>query len=264
MAKPKQRLARMHHFIDEAGDLSLFNRRKQVVLGTEGVSNYFMVGVAYVPEPTAVQSGLEQLRAEVLADPFLNRVPSLDPARFKTAVCFHAKDDIPEVRHRVFRLLASMPIKIFAAIRTKRVLVEQARALYRYGSKISENDIYDDLLSRLLQNRLHLAETNEIVIARRGTKDRKQAITVAIERAQHNFQHRWGERAFGAPEISTLQPSESAGLQAVDYFLWALQRVYERGDDRFFAPLAPHYSIVMDLDDTRRRGYGEWYTAANR
>ena len=39
----------MHHFVDEAGDLSLFNRRKQIVLGREGVSNYFVVGVAYIP-----------------------------------------------------------------------------------------------------------------------------------------------------------------------------------------------------------------------
>lgn len=253
----------MHHFIDEAGDLSLFSRRKQVVLGTEGVSNYFMVGVAHVPDPIALESALTELRAELLADPFLNRVPSLDPARRKTAVCFHAKDDLPEVRHRVFRLLATFPIKIFVAVRTKRVLIEQAHALHRYGRKMSENDIYDDLLARLLQNRLHLANANSIVLARRGTKDRKRAFTEAIERAQSNFQRRWGEREFGLSEIATLHPSESAGLQAVDYFLWALQRVYERQDDRFFAPLVAHYGIVMDLDDTRRRRYGEWYTSAN-
>jgi hypothetical protein len=35
MPKPKQRLPRLHHFIDEAGDLSLFNKRKQVVLTLE-------------------------------------------------------------------------------------------------------------------------------------------------------------------------------------------------------------------------------------
>jgi hypothetical protein len=253
----------MHHFIDEAGDLSLFNRKKQVVLGTEGVSNYFMVGVAHVPDPEALEAAFDELRAELLRDPFLNRVPSMDPARRKTATSFHAKDDIPEVRYRIFHLLAQLPIKIFAAIRTKRVLVEQARALYRYGRKISENDIYDDLLARLLENRLHLADANTIVLARRGTKDRKRAFADAVQRAQSNFQRRWGDRQFGRSEIAALHPSESAGLQAVDYFLWALQRMYERHDDRFFAPLVPHYGIVMDLDDTRRRRYGEWYTAAN-
>ena len=253
----------MHHFIDEAGDLSLFNRRKQVVLGTEGVSNYFMVGVAHVPDPDGLTAALDELRAELLRDPFLNRVPSMDPLRRKTATSFHAKDDIPEVRHRVFRLLEQLPIKVFAAVRTKLVLVEQARAMYRYGQKISENDIYDDLLARLLQNRLHLADANQIVLARRGTKDRKRAFAEAVGRAQRNFQRRWGARDFGASDIATLHPSESAGLQAIDYFLWALQRMYERQDDRYFRPLASHYSIVMDLDDTRRRRYGEWYTASN-
>ncbi|MGH9421525.1 MAG: DUF3800 domain-containing protein, partial [Thermoanaerobaculia bacterium] len=53
------------------------------------------------------------------------------------------------------------------------------------------------------------------------------------------------------------------GLQAIDYFLWALQRFYERREDRYFAPLAAHYRVVMDLDDTRRKAYGEWYTDSN-
>jgi hypothetical protein len=80
----------MHHFIDEAGDLSLFNKRKQVVVGTEGVSNYFMVGAAFVPAPEALNEKLTLLRQAILADPLLNRIPSLDPTRKKTAIAFHA------------------------------------------------------------------------------------------------------------------------------------------------------------------------------
>jgi hypothetical protein len=44
------------------------------------------------------------------------------------------------------------------------------------GSKTTENDLYDDLLKRLLRDRLHLGETNELVIAKRGTKNRTAAI----------------------------------------------------------------------------------------
>jgi hypothetical protein len=49
----------------------------------------------------------------------------------------------------------------------------------------------------------------------------------------------------------------------VDYFLWALQRLYERREERFFLLLAPQYRLVMDLDDNRRRPYGEWYSDYN-
>jgi Protein of unknown function (DUF3800) len=253
----------MYHFIDEAGDLSLFNKRKQVVLGTEGVSNYFMVGAAFVPEPEALNQQLTLLRQDILADPLLNRIPSLDVARKKTAIAFHAKDDAPEVRYKVFSLLAHSDVQMFVAVRTKRALVDEAQLLFRRGVRLTENEIYDDLISRLLRNRLHLAESNAIIVARRGTRDRKEALTAAISRAEMNFAAKWGARNFGPCEIVTAHPHESAGLQAADYFLWSLQRLYERREDRYFAPLAKHYRIIMDLDDTRRKAYGEWYSDSN-
>lgn len=259
----KLRPASMHHFVDEAGDLTLFNRKKQIVLGREGVSDYFMLGVALIPDPTALDAALSHLRLELLADPFLNRIPSLQPGRRKTALAFHAKDDVPEVRIRVFQLLATFEIKVFVAVRTKRFLAEQARAMYRFGRRISENEIYDELFSKQFRNRLHLADVNEIVVARRGSKDRTKALMIALLVAQTNFKAKKGEREFGRVQLRTAQPSESSGLQAVDYFLWALQRLYERREDRFFAPLARHYRLIMDLDDTRRRQYGEWYSDSN-
>jgi hypothetical protein len=253
----------MHHFIDEAGDLSLFNKRKQVVLGTEGVSNYFMVGAAFIPDPEALDSRLASLRQSILEDPLLNRIPSLDRGRKKTAVAFHAKDDAPEVRYKVFSLLAEFHVQMFVAVRTKLALVDEARLLFRRGTRLTENEIYDDLISRLLRNRLHLADSNAIVVARRGKRDRKEALTAAIARAQINFAARWGARNFGPCDIATAHPHESGGLQAADYFLWALQRLYERHEDRYFVPLAKHYRIIMDLDDMRQKPYGEWYTDSN-
>lgn len=253
----------MHHFVDEAGDTTLFNRKKQVMLGRNGVSNYFMLGVAFIQDPIKLEISLSRLRAELLADPFLNRVPSLQPAHRKTALAFHAKDDVPEVRLRVFQLLAGLDIKMFVAIRTKRVLVEQARAIHRFGGRVSENEIYDELFSTQFRNRLHLADFNEIIVARRGSKDRTKALVAAINEAKARSNPRIGSQWFGEVHLRTARPSESAGLQAVDYFLWALQRLYERGEDRFFAPLIRHYRLIMDLDDARRRTHGEWYSDSN-
>lgn len=49
----------------------------------------------------------------------------------------------------------------------------------------------------------------------------------------------------------------------IDYFLWALQRMFERHEDRYFAPLASKYRLIMDIDDKRRNAYGEWYREGN-
>jgi len=38
------------------------------------------------------------------------------------------------------------------------------------------------------------------------------------------------------------------GLQAVDYFLWAVQRFFERGEDRFIELIWPKVHWVHDLD----------------
>ncbi|NOG99236.1 MAG: hypothetical protein HND52_14865 [Ignavibacteriae bacterium] len=43
-------LQEKNYFVDEAGDLTLFNKRGKIILGSEGVSNFFMLGVAEISE----------------------------------------------------------------------------------------------------------------------------------------------------------------------------------------------------------------------
>ncbi len=51
-----------HYFVDEAGDPVLFNRRKQIVVGTEGCSGYFLLGLLDIPDPGALGIALGTLR----------------------------------------------------------------------------------------------------------------------------------------------------------------------------------------------------------
>ena len=57
---------------------------------------------------------------------------------------------------------------------------------------------------------------------------------------------------------------ENGGLQAVDYFLWSLQRFYERKEDRYLNLLWSSFRLVHDLDDTRENDYGIYYTKKGR
>jgi hypothetical protein len=44
------------------------------------------------------------------------------------------------------------------------------------------------------------------------------------------------------------------------YFTWALQRLYERGEDRYLIYLWPAVHLVQDIDDTRKADYGVYYS----
>lgn len=60
--------------------------------------------------------------------------------------------------------------------------------------------------------------------------------------------------------IEARHSHETPCLQAVDYFLWALQRIYERREDRYLNYLQEKVSLIIDIDDTRHNVYGTYYT----
>lgn len=215
-----------------------------------------------MPDPKLAHHKLEKLRDKLLADPYFKGVPSMQPEAKKTAICFHATDDLPEVRREVFKLLPEFGAKIQVAIKRKEYLVKTARLLQGRQTKISPDDVYDDLVKRIFKNSLHIAEKNQIVFARRG-KVRRRALEKAIKKAKTNFERKTGIRSDSETVIFSAYPSQYAGLQVIDYYLWALQRMFERGEDRFFHLVKPAYRLVMDLDDTRNNPYGEWYSDYN-
>lgn len=68
-----------HYFIDEGGYSTIFSRRGKVLVGTEGCSRFFILGLLEVSEPTALQRRLEELRTELVNDAYFKGVPSLQP-----------------------------------------------------------------------------------------------------------------------------------------------------------------------------------------
>lgn len=254
-----------NYYVDEAGDLTLFDKKGRLIVGKEGVSKCFMVGFAFVPNPHNAKLKLEQLRKELLADPYFKDVPSIQPNTKKTAFIFHAKNDLPEVRREVFKVLLTLQVKIQVAIRRKLILADMAKHYYKVsGKKLNENDIYDDLVKRVFRNSLHKADKNVIHFARRGNSERNTALQEAINKAKINFQQKYQTDVDKPVNIIPAYPNEFIGLQIIDYYLWALQRLFERSEDRFFKLLEGDFRLIMDLDDTRNKPYGEWYNDNNK
>lgn len=260
MNKPLQ--APIHYyFVDEAGDGTLFNRKGKVIIGNEGCTYYFMLGLLDIPDPLQLSTDLSTLRQHLLDDPYFRNIPSLQPENNKTAIAFHAKDDLPEIRREVFHLLMGQKgLCFFAVVRNKfSVLAEVKKTEQRYHP----NTLYDRLVSRLFKERLHQASRYEITFAKRGSSDRTAALYDALNVARTRFNKKWNITSEAPIHVAAKAASTEAGLQAADYLLWALQRFYERREDRYLNYVWSICSLVHDVDDRRKEGYGVYYTQKN-
>ncbi len=258
----KAEAATAHYFVDESGDGVLFTARGQLAIQqTEGAPT-FMLGLLHLPRPDALAEELTALRAELLADPYFRNVPSMQSQARKTALAFHAKDDVAEVRREVFRVLLRHEMKFFAVVRDMRAVLAYVQernrrdASYRYRP----NDLYDQTVARLFKDRLHQHERNAITFARRGNADRTRALRTALDLARQRFESKWDTEVDSEIALTSARPDAAAGLQAVDYLLWALQRHYARGESRFIELVWPKVSLIHAVDETARARYGEYYT----
>lgn len=179
---------------------------------------------------------------------------------------FHAKDHLPEVRREVFAMLARHEIRFYAVVRDKQVILDKviehqkSKPTYKYHA----NQLYDRCVSRLFRDRLHKDDGYQIHFAKRGRSDRTEALQNALDAARRGFRQKWGVAATAPIEIKAGQPADVFCLQVVDYYLWAIQRLYERDEDRFLKLVWDQAGLVYDVDDIREKPYGVFTPAIIR
>ncbi|MDH4028318.1 MAG: hypothetical protein OEU95_05770, partial [Nitrospirota bacterium] len=118
-------------------------------------------------------------------------------------------------------------------------------------------------VKRIFKDRLHIAEINNITFARRGKTDRNKALMSELSKAVSNFEKSFGKVVTSSNHVSSNYPSNESCLQVIDYFMWALQRLYERFEDRYFNFVKEKFVRIIDLDDKRTKAYGVYYDARN-
>jgi len=129
--------------------------------------------------------------------------------------------------------------------------------------------LYDQMVRSLFWNQMCNRAGYNLYFAKRGSSDRTEALRLALTRARNDYVahlHTQGDlQRDPAPVAIVAAPTrERPGLQVADYFLWALQRLYERGEDRFIQLLWPSVAFVWDQDDKRERKGGVWYRGKKR
>jgi len=247
-------------YVDEAGDGVLFGSKGRDRLSDSDAQQFFMLGMVRCADDVAVKLALTRLRKDLLKNPLYSSIPSMQPNARKTARAFHAKDDHPEVRAKVFECLTHLDFRIYAVIKDMRAvrLYVQNRnrmhATYRY----TPNELYDLTVRMLFKQRLHKHDAYRITFARRGKSDRTLTLSNELEKTRLSFLAEQKKNHTPEIEIRPAYPWEEPCLQVADYCLWALQRCYERHESRFIRALWSKVSLIHDVDDPLGKSYGTY------
>ena len=94
-------LEKIHRFLDEAGDTTFFGKGRVPILGQEGGSLCFGLGmVRFTASVVEVRAQIENLCRAVETDEYVNHIPSVAKRVQSGGFYFHAKDDPPRMPHR--------------------------------------------------------------------------------------------------------------------------------------------------------------------
>lgn len=250
-----------NYFVDESGDGVLFGSQGRVLLGQPEGRSHFILGALQVPDPQALAAQLDALRHTLLRDPYFKNVESMQAHRGKTALMFHAKDDLPEIRREVFKVLANADMKFYAVVRDMRYVLAYVQERNARGDayRYRPDELYDQTVARLFKDRLHSYESCRVCYGVRGTADRTRAFESALALARERFERKWNKQVATEINLTPSSPRKEPCLQAVDYALWALHRYYSRQESRFIELLWDKVGLIHAVDDKASAAYGTYY-----
>jgi len=239
-------------FVDESGDPTFYDRKGNLIVGQEGCSPILLLGFIETTDPVSIRQALLELQHEVVTDPYFQGVPSLK----KTRIAFHAKDDLPEIRYKVYKLLGTLSFK------TQIIVARKIERVFRNRFDANEHRFYDHLITRLFQNTLHRYERNHIYFAKRGSRKRQIPLAHAIHQGVQRFEEKWGTQVTTEIHIQAQTPAGEPCLSVIDYMNWAVYRAFTRNEMRYFNVVADKISLVVDLYDAEKYPQN-WYNRKN-
>jgi hypothetical protein len=89
--KKKKLLKEYHRFLDESGDTTFYGKGKHVIVGENGVSKCFILGmVKFKTKLEPIREQIVNMQNEIVADEFYKDIPSIKKKVEKTGYFFHA------------------------------------------------------------------------------------------------------------------------------------------------------------------------------
>jgi len=234
-----------HRFLDETGDSTFYGKGRRLILGENGVSLSFGMGIVRIDRPLAeVREEVRRLQAQVEADELLNPLPSVRKRMAKGGFFFHACKDTPDVRSVFLHYLRELPCE------AEVVIARKIPALFEKQHGGREDEFYTNLLTHLIKNRMKRPGTLVLNVAERGSSTREKVLTQALAIAVERAKKKWGGDGAARRVVFNVQsPLKEPLLTVADYLCWAVQRVFEQGDLRHYNYLASKIRLVIDLYD---------------
>lgn len=192
---------RTHFFVDEAGNFDFSTK--------EGASKYFIL-TSVTMDDCSKADALIQLRRDMSWE------------GLELIGAFHATSDKQMVRDRVFDVIASLDIKVDSTIFEKRKTVPDRQEMLKFY-KLAWYQHASNVISR----RVSPDQDLHVIAASIDTKKAQIQIASAIKDVIHQC---------GRDDVQTTVSHWPAAtdpcLQIADYCCWAIQRKWERQDER--------------------------------
>jgi hypothetical protein len=229
----------LYFFVDESGDPYFYDRYGSLIVGNEGCSKILLLGFIRTDNPQHIRKTIKELQQRVSSDPYLRAIPSVK----KSILSFHATDDSPEVREKVFKVILTMPFK------SEFIVARKLESVFTSRHKRSPDLFYDDLFTKLFRNQLHQSEKNVIYFSVRGNRARQLPIENAIRAAILAFEEQWRTKVETEVSLFPQRPEGEPCLQVVDYMNWAVQRAFVKGEMRYLDFVGEKISLIVDVYD---------------
>lgn len=250
-----------HRFLDEVGDTTYFGKGRIPIIGQQGVSRTFGIGIVKIERPLErVRDEIRKMHRDVESDPYLNVVESVRKRVAKGGFYFHACKDVPEIRSIFFKYLKTLPCVADIVIARK----DPNRFVRKHNGKADE--FYAEVLAHTIKRFLKKDQRLVLNIAERGSSTRAKVLDSALDHALVMARKKWGDDEVKTTAVFNVQnPSRDPLLCVSDYLSWAVQRVFEMGDVRYYNFLKDdRIRVVIDLYDREKyEGSRNYYDKRN-
>lgn len=231
-----------HCFLDEAGDTTFYGKGKTPILGSAGVSKCFILGMLKFKEPLDdVRKKVLHLQEKISRDRYFAGVCSIAKKKATRGYYLHATDDVPEVRKMMFELIDSLECSFEAVVARKDYLLFERKHNGRNA------EFYADLLSHLIGNEFVKHPRINLVIAKRSQSTGHKNLDFGLQKAVARLRQNDPTAPHGQVTFDVQHTLTEPLLNVADYFCWAVQRVFEKGETRFYDYLKDKIELIVDL-----------------
>ncbi len=238
-----------HYFIDEAGDTTFYKngKAKIPIIGNEGVSNIFLIGMANINgNLNTIRQDIILYQKELAKSAYYKKIPSVIKRVSKGGFFFHAKDDLPEIRKEFFDFIKPLNINFCAVVGRKKI------DLFEKKHDGKEVEFYTDMFAHLLKLGLDPKKKTVFNVAERANSTTNKNLEYSLNKAKNLYMKKNEETDINVA-FSVHRYQDEALLTISDYLCWAVQRVFEQGETRFYEYMIDFITNVYDIYDFENR-----------